>query len=438
MPESLDSWQRMFQEIYPRTVEDRDGRSALGLLEEIGELAEAIRVFDEHPKFFVGEAADVFSYIMGFANEHSLRLAHQEDASFSFETEYVIRYPGMCVECGFQVCRCPHIPEATVGRMAKELDIETPEPMFGIRPVINVQGAKRTAELALSRAGGYSSIMLSRFPFDRGDVNEAVVQVSLNVAEQLKSSNPALAETVRGLAAQLGRATTSPGARKHSDDARQLVGTLVDILESPAVGKEIATEAVRDSDLGAVALPKRLRVLVASSKPSGGDQRIRPEVEAQVIADAIERSRYRERIEIIPVPAAQFDHLRRVLLEDNISVVHFAGHGIPDGLAFEDPTGNPMIVSLDTLQEYLARFAEIECVVLNACFSLKDISQPLAQFTVGMEEALSDEAAREFARGFYDALGAGKDYEFAVHEGRLTAKAKGYGDINVKVLGGTS
>jgi hypothetical protein len=59
----LNEWQLMFQEIYPRESDDR-WRSTIGLFEELGELAEAIRVFDKYPMYFLGEAADIFSYLM--------------------------------------------------------------------------------------------------------------------------------------------------------------------------------------------------------------------------------------------------------------------------------------------------------------------------------------------------------------------------------------
>ena len=106
-PNGLDEWQKMFQEIYPRSADER-GRSTVGLLKELGELAEAIRVFEKYPKYFVGEAADIFSYLMGIANEHQLRL-RQEDKEFSFEQEFLKRYPGLCPQCGFGVCACPPI-----------------------------------------------------------------------------------------------------------------------------------------------------------------------------------------------------------------------------------------------------------------------------------------------------------------------------------------
>jgi hypothetical protein len=48
-PKGLNDWQNMFGRIYPRSVNEA-GRSTIGLLEELGEMAEAIRVFDAHPQ----------------------------------------------------------------------------------------------------------------------------------------------------------------------------------------------------------------------------------------------------------------------------------------------------------------------------------------------------------------------------------------------------
>jgi hypothetical protein len=127
-PTDLDGWQDMFNRIYPRSA-DEGGRSTIGLLEELGEMAEAIRVFDAHPQYFLGEAADAFSYIMGLANEHAMREA-REGRSFSFGREFLIRYPGRCTQCTAKQCRCPELPEATIGRLAKELQIQKHEQLF--------------------------------------------------------------------------------------------------------------------------------------------------------------------------------------------------------------------------------------------------------------------------------------------------------------------
>jgi hypothetical protein len=44
--------------------------------------------------------------------------------------EFLTRFPGLCVQCGSKICACPAVPAATVGRMAKELDISNIEKPF--------------------------------------------------------------------------------------------------------------------------------------------------------------------------------------------------------------------------------------------------------------------------------------------------------------------
>jgi hypothetical protein len=66
-PSGIVEWQLMFSRIYPRprrTDDARLARSVIGLFVELGELAEAIRVFERYPKYSAWEAADVFSYLM--------------------------------------------------------------------------------------------------------------------------------------------------------------------------------------------------------------------------------------------------------------------------------------------------------------------------------------------------------------------------------------
>ena len=50
-----------------------------------------------------------------------------------------------------------------------------------------------------------------------------------------------------------------------------------------------------------------------------------------------------------------------------------------------------------------------------------------------MDKAVDDAAAIEFSRGFYDAVAAGKSYEFAVNEGEIACKAKNI-EIPLKML----
>lgn len=113
--------------------------------------------------------------------------------------------------------------------------------------------------------------------------------------------------------------------------------------------------------------------------------------------------------------------VRRALLEHRPRIVHFCGHGTgEEGLILEDDRGTTQLVSTSAIAGLFALFAEnVKCVVLNACFS-ESQARALAQHVdcvVGMSRAIADDAAIEFAIGFYDAVAAGEDYNVAFRFG---------------------
>lgn len=130
-PRGLDEWRLMFDEVYPRTFSDkRHFRSILGLVEEVGEAAEAVRLFYAiKPNYLLAEAADVFSYLMGLANEESRKGPANLEIGHLGLT-YVKTYPGRCRVCGHEVCGCPEITDETIGRLAREIPIASWERPF--------------------------------------------------------------------------------------------------------------------------------------------------------------------------------------------------------------------------------------------------------------------------------------------------------------------
>ncbi len=216
-PSGLDAWQRMFKDIYPPPAADRS-RNMLGLFEELGELAEAVRVFDKKPGYFAGEAADTFSYLMCIANEHSER-----HGSFSFQAEFLSRYPGMCLECGARVCVCPAIPEATIGRMAKEEAIGPSDMLFGYAPDAFEREGNRIALRVRKSIHGVTEMQL---PFDRGEVNNTLVALCLLVADAICSTKPECAEHLQARALETSIAAQPPGSRPSAFNARLIVDEL--------------------------------------------------------------------------------------------------------------------------------------------------------------------------------------------------------------------
>jgi hypothetical protein len=102
-------------------------------------------------------------------------------------------------------------------------------------------------------------------------------------------------------------------------------------------------------------------------------------------------------------------------------MIHFSGHGAGQaGILLEDEAGEIQFVDGETLAHFFEPFADqIECVILNACFSALQASHIVkyVDFVIGMNQPIHDKAAIQFAIGFYDALAAGKSIPTAFQLG---------------------
>jgi NTP pyrophosphatase (non-canonical NTP hydrolase) len=121
-PKRLRDWQRMFSRIYPPSQTGEYGPAFARLTEELGELAEAVRVFRIEPGYVLSEASDVFAWLMQIQNISDTRRNVTPDQRGNALEELVASsYPGGCVECERLVCACPAILPKTIGRIAHEV-----------------------------------------------------------------------------------------------------------------------------------------------------------------------------------------------------------------------------------------------------------------------------------------------------------------------------
>ncbi|MGB3655130.1 MAG: CHAT domain-containing protein [Rivularia sp. (in: cyanobacteria)] len=143
--------------------------------------------------------------------------------------------------------------------------------------------------------------------------------------------------------------------------------------------------------------------------------KLRLDVEVREIQAAHRQARNREEIEIISGWAVRVDDLRSAILYHKPNIVHFCGHGAgDDGLLLENKSGQKQFVSSESLAGLFKLFKnDVECVVMNACYSevqAEAIHQHI-NCVIGMNKAIGDKAAIEFATGFYDALTNSRNYQ---------------------------
>lgn len=429
-PGTLDDWQAMFQAIYPRGLEEH-GRSTIGLLEELGELAEALRVFDRHPKYFLGEAADTFSYIMGIANEHAMTLA-QGDVAFSLQDEFIRRYPGLCTQCGSKVCVCPTVPAATIGRMAKELNIGPDEHLFTDDVSTQAEEGRQVAHRVLETFGGYAGLT-AQLPFDRGDANRAVVTLCLRIAQGVEGTKPETAEVLRTEAYRIATAAKAPGSPRQPLDIELLLNQIGAAWRGldDELRAEIKSSGNLLQEFGDIL--DTVRVLFLYCTPTNENQ-IRVTAELRAIRDSLKRATKGNRVVVDDLPAATPNDLRRALLDKQYDIVHFSGHADANNLVFEADGRVSTEVPLSALADLVKRYPSVRCVILNACDTVKNLNVPISPCTIGMDETIDDDAAIEFSRGFYDALAAGKSIDHAYTEGTSAVQMAGHGAEQIKMI----
>jgi CHAT domain len=215
---------------------------------------------------------------------------------------------------------------------------------------------------------------------------------------------------------------------------------------------EAPDQAVTDQAVVSEASVEPKKVLLFLAANPTDTYKLRLDEEVREIEAGLRRSQYRDRFELRQQWAVRPIDLRRAMLDCKPQIVHFSGHGIgqatrgqsteatreisladdvaafDEGLVLEDATGQAKLVSTEALSALFELFADsVECVVLNACYSQRQASA-IAQhvpYVIGMNQAIGDRAAIEFAIGFYDALGAGKSIKHSYKTGCVAVQLAG-------------
>jgi len=181
----------------------------------------------------------------------------------------------------------------------------------------------------------------------------------------------------------------------------------------------------------------RKKVLLLSANPANTD-RLRVEAEFREITECCQKSSQRDRFAIVAKGAVRIDDLQPILLQEVPRVVHFSGHGAAaNGLVLEHDDGTWQLAPTEALAD-LFRILQngIDCVVLNACFSEVQ-AEAIARYVpyvLGMNQAIGDLAAIEFAKGFYGALFEGRSIQDAFELGKNLIDLKNIPEAQTPVL----
>ena len=176
----------------------------------------------------------------------------------------------------------------------------------------------------------------------------------------------------------------------------------------------------------------KTKILVLAASPTDQSQ-LNLSKEVREIEDQLEAAKYRDNFEVTSKVAAKFNTFTKAILDVSPQIVHFSGHGDVSGIVLEHDDGSTHFVDKEALN-FIFHLLEdqVKCVLLNACYSeeqAKAISEH-GIYVVGMSDSIEDAAAIAFSTGFYQSIGAGRDFQFS-HEWGL-AHIKGKASSNQK------
>jgi hypothetical protein len=144
--------------------------------------------------------------------------------------------------------------------------------------------------------------------------------------------------------------------------------------------------------------------------------------EYRTIEEAVRRGRQRTlRVELSA--ATRRHDILPALSEHRPDIVHFAGHGSPNGyLLLEEDDGRVAPVSAEGLAGVLKSAGGVSVAVLNACHLGRylDVISPYAREVIGSPERLPDRDALAFSQGYYSALALGESWQRAFDSGVAT------------------
>jgi hypothetical protein len=160
----------------------------------------------------------------------------------------------------------------------------------------------------------------------------------------------------------------------------------------------------------------RVTILFLGANPSN-ETHLKLTKEAQAIDDLLRRTDHRDRYNLEQQWEVQARRLQSLIMRFKPQIVHFSGHGSQRGeLVFQNEHGRSDPLDPAAIAAVFNVFSKyVQCVVLNACFSLPqaELIAKSIDVVIGMGRAIGDDDAIAFAGQFYEALGYGEDVETA-------------------------
>lgn len=171
---------------------------------------------------------------------------------------------------------------------------------------------------------------------------------------------------------------------------------------------------------------RKRKILFIAANPSDASG-LQTDREHRIIKAEMGRGSHRDKFEFLqPLFAVTITELLRAM---NVgpNIVHFSGHGSPEGIYITNDDNQSQILNAAALERLFKPLQDCtEIVVLNSCHSAAqaEFISRLGMYVVGNNLPVDDGAAVSFAKGLYEGLSEGKSLEAAVNDARIVVMAE--------------
>jgi CHAT domain len=224
---------------------------------------------------------------------------------------------------------------------------------------------------------------------------------------------------------QLRKSEKKDNKKIRETDLKYTKAITSELKKQQRLSKDISNQHI---SVNFESLPEKINVLFLASNPSDQNS-LRLDHEIRAIQEKIRASKHRDSINLQSRWAVRPSDLLQEINEVQPHVIHFSGHGSSNhDIVLETAEGNTKLLSKESVIQLMKTMSDsIRLVIFNNCFSsgqAEAVTQHI-ECAIGMNEAIYDDAAREFAAQFYSAIGFGKSIQDAFNQGKLALDLAG-------------
>jgi hypothetical protein len=184
-------------------------------------------------------------------------------------------------------------------------------------------------------------------------------------------------------------------------------------------------------------LPESITIAFFAANPLD-QNKLRLDEEVRSIEENIRKSEHRDSIRLRSFWAVRPNDILQKLNESNPEIVHFSGHGSDrDELVLQSDNGDTKLVSKESIVHTMTTLSDhIRIVFFNTCYSHEQAKAvvKIVEAAIGMNNSISDDAAREFAAKFYSSIGFGLSVKTAFEQAKASLMLQGISEDNTPEL----